>query len=215
MVAVVKHRNERKKWTEKQLIYLEDNYGKRDIEEMSKYLGRSVSAIRNRIGKLLGSQDERFAQGLISTKELASILSVNVGAIRCWIKDYGLPAKKFIRHGKESYVKYSYGIEQDKFWNWLKENRTKVCLDPNKIKRGVIIPEPDWLQQDIVNNVIYGRRKWSKQLENTVWDMFYFNKKSYDEIAKETGLSYDSIKGKIAHMQKKKVAEAKKKRKAS
>lgn len=213
MVAVVKHRHERKKWTEKQLVYLEDNYGKRDIDEMSKYLGRSVEAIRAKAGRILGSQDVIYAQGLITTKDLAEMLGVDYHAVARWAKDYGLPSEKFKK--RKNCNEYKLGIYTDKFWDWLKDHRNKVCVDPNKIKRGQILPEPDWLQEDIVNGVIYGRRKWDKKLENTVWDMYYFNRKTITEISKEIGMSFESVRKKLERMQKKKVEEAKKKRKVS
>ncbi|MGE8033898.1 hypothetical protein [Lysinibacillus sp. NPDC093692] len=86
------------------------------------------------------------------------------------LANYGLPAKKFKKHGT-SYNDYSFGVEQDKFWDWLEKHREKVSLDPNKFERNEILPEPVWLQEVMVNGVAYARRKWSKKLEKTVWDM--------------------------------------------
>lgn len=65
----------------------------------------------------------------MTTKEFAEIIGAEVSVIRCWIRNYGLPAKKFKKHGiATAYNDYSFDVEQDKFWDWLEKYREKVSF---------------------------------------------------------------------------------------
>lgn len=45
LIEILNNRRTQSKWTESDISYLSDNYGKKDISDIADYLGRNINAI--------------------------------------------------------------------------------------------------------------------------------------------------------------------------
>lgn len=188
-------------WTIEQDDYLLKNFGNRSIESIMEYLNKNKRQIKYRMEQLEGTSKISDVTNNLSMIDVAEIMGVDKSTVRLWTLKNEIP-----------YSRVSEGrvlIFESSFWKWLKVNLNKVNFKNVHDDMEMIVPE--WYKNEIKNNkqnytkAIKGRQfKWTQYEETTAWDLF-FKGYTYNEIAKELDRTYDSIKGKLVIMKRKKL----------
>lgn len=131
--------NIRKKWTEEEDLYLENNYSKSSMKRLCLKLDRSAVAIRSR-ARLLGlTRDEHE---FITASQLSECFGRDKIVACNWIRHYGLPCHKL---GDDT--NYIYQIDIEEFWKWADTHRH--IIDWQGYKRYSLLPEPSFVEECI------------------------------------------------------------------
>lgn len=180
----LKHKRNRKHWTDEEIELLTKLYGICSYETLSKKLKRSKSSIENKRRDLkLGRLTE--ATEYINSNELARALKRSPCAIRLWIEKRGLPATKRVLKLERKF----YRISVNEFWKWAKDNN---LMDWTKYEIGNLPNEPKWIKEKIKTATKKTRRNWTKTEEALL--IFYYNQGfKIREIAEKLDRTFKSI----------------------
>lgn len=138
-----KHKSTYKKWRPADDELLMEYWGKFSIPTIANKLGRSVSAIKTRAGKLhLGSS--LMAGDFVTLNKLVKALrNANVSAgyhVESWCKNRGLPI-----HTHKVDTESFRVVYLDEFWKWAEKHRS--FLDFSKMEPLALGAEPDWVPE--------------------------------------------------------------------
>lgn len=128
-----------KKWSEEDIRYLDENWGRRPVESICQKLGRSENAINIKVNKMgLGAFLNR--DEYITYSQLLMYLGTTVSNYKStsWIKNRDFPVKYKKVNKKKFRIVYL-----DDFWKWASEYRH--FIDWTKVKKECLGKEPDWL----------------------------------------------------------------------
>lgn len=145
-------------WTDEEVEYLEENFGKYSLKALSKKLNRSEDAIRGKCLKL-GLTSALNNTGMLNTGELAKALGIDRKTIWNYIKDKGLPAKKKVVLRNKKF----WRIDIRDFWKWLEKN--KDLIDLSNVEKNILGLEPAWVDKKRkldVRNKSRCNKNWSK-----------------------------------------------------
>ena len=142
-------------WTQEQIDYLQENYGKYSLPTLAKNLGKSVVAIKV-MRQRLGLGPFLMSGEYISLNKL--LLAVGGGSstynykITSWVKNRGLPV-----HTKEV-EKCSFRVVYlDEFWEWAEKNRS--FLDFSKMEPLALGEEPLWVTEQRKTSMLFACRE--------------------------------------------------------
>lgn len=188
-------------WTEKEIEYLEDNYGKYSLKTLSKNLNRSESAIKEKCTKM-GLTSALRNTGLLTTNELALAFGIDRKTIWNYIQYKGLPAKKkvVLRTGK------FWRIDTDEFWKWLKNN--KELFDFSKLEKKSLGAEAEWVDEKRkfdTRNKSRKNKNWTKSEVDYLRANYKI--KSFKEIALDLNRSLYSVQVKAQKIRLVKVVQ--------
>ena len=171
-------------WTENEKKYLIKKYPLQSAEITAKKLNRSTISIMRKARQLGIS----IYFDNIHASTIAYSFSVEIGTVRKWIENYGLPCKKIVDNNIRRYI-----IEPGAFWNWAYEH--KDIINWSKYISKSILPEPEWLNDEISEyNTPNTRLRFTEEEIASIRDMIIKQGLSYKEIARKTGRTYQSIK---------------------
>ena len=190
-------------WTDEEIAYLENNFGKYSLKKLSKKLNKSEDAIRGKCTRL-GLTSALSNTELLNTNELAKVLGVHRKTIWNYIKDKGLPAKKQVVLRKGEF----WRVDVTDFWKWLELNKDLINL--SKFEKNILGPEPEWVDKKRRNDIRDRSRRnknWSEFEVNYLKANYKF--KSYKEIAEFLNRSHTSVQVKAQKLNLTKVVEIK------
>ena len=214
--------NERKgyKYTKEEIDYIAEKIGVISTEKIAKRLGRSKQAIEKKALEIFGTAHGNTVQGLFNAEELSFLLGTHKGAVSIWIKERGLPAitrkknlkEKSILSGYRKDV-YEYGIDLEKFFDWLEVNKNNVKIDFNKVDMDSLYAyAPEWFKEDYKNKNHYNvgnRIEWSQKETETLLHLFYKEGKTLKEISEVLGRTYMSVSRKKQQLNSKGIFKPK------
>lgn len=199
--------NHQKKWTPEldDMLY-EWVSANRSYNYMAKELGRSPISIERRIIRL-GIEDKHLMTGTLSAKGLAEIVHVDPKTVIDWIKKQGLPAvQKTFRYRQDRKHK-PYYINPEDFWVWAGERKHKIIF--SKIERGLLLPEPDWLREEIrkeyQNPLAKQKKPWTEEEDEKLWTMYYRRGMLQKNIAIELKRTKDSVERRLSRLRKQRL----------
>lgn len=182
----------RRRWTDKEIAYLKENYGNYLDVTVAKRLGRSIDSVRVK-AKRLHLHPFKVANGeYISICQLAEILKVDPNVLYRWNEKYSdFPAvSKKIYHSSCLLIKF------DSILPWLKKHQD--IFSAKNIEPFSLGKEPDWLKKkraedfNISNN---SGKYWTKREEDYLLHLCRQGK-TIEEIAKIMGRSSAGIRNK-------------------
>ena len=154
------------------------------MKYMIRRLKRSEEAIRQKYKELTGFKDMNLAGGLFSPPEVASVLGVSPRTVMDWIHRGGLNAKQLHR-ARKSDKNHRYFIDPDDLWRWLEKNKHRVNFA--HVQRGILLPEPDWLEEEIKRAKAVKRPiNWTIEEDELAW-FWWQSGVNYREIARRLG----------------------------
>lgn len=183
-----------KRWSEQEVIYLQDNWGVLSIECIAKKLKRSKVAIYNRANKI-GLGDSRLSGGRISLSQFVRATGITSYTIKeKWTK----ANFKFYRIKQGRFA--SYKIDLDFFWKWAEENKKLVSFA--KWDEGTLGIEPEWVKEkrkaDKLNPAyINGNRKWTKEQDLLLIQMVKLGRYTYKDLANQFKRTEAAIKRRL------------------
>lgn len=202
---MAKARNQFKRWSVEEEQLLLDRLGDSTIPSIARKLGRTTESVVRKLEKL-GYYDIAFQTGGFRTYEFAGFIGVDSKTIHRWIKEEGLPAKQLYKDGKNDQRNRYYYIYPDTFWRWAKVN--KHLINFAKIERGVILPEPDWLDKQIAldrkQKAIKSQAFWTPEEDRLIWRLFYQEGLTQEEIGKRVGRTRRGVQKRLSVLRGKK-----------
>lgn len=135
--------NKWRRWTQEEVSYLRDNWGRVSIGYLARKLDRTESAVLNKVqelglGRFLDSGEYvTLNQLLVAVTGTTSAYSYKQIS---WVENRGMPIH--YRLVKEKRVKIVY---IDEFWEWAEKNRS--FLDFSKMEPLALGAEPDWVAE--------------------------------------------------------------------
>lgn len=195
-----KAKNRNKKWTEEERDYLLDILSSSSsIERAASMLGRTVPAVNRELERMKIGTLSSFV-GAFTTYELSDIISVDPKTILQWIKTRGLPSRQIKKHKSSSGVHY-YSVNPDDFWRWAKKNKSLVPF--SNIKRGILLPEPDWLEEAVAaDNLRRGASYFWSIKEDKELYKYYQQGLTQVQIGLKMNRSRSSIQKRLARLKK-------------
>lgn len=185
----------RKEWVVAEVDYLQDKWGVYSIKVIAKQLGRSIHSVKMKAGKL-GLGDPRMNFEGISICQLAKALGREYSILKCWIKRYGMPAKKkiFCQESRVLVIRY------EDFWQWAEQH--KELLNLAKMEENILGPEPAWVKVKRGADRMRSQRTW----QSTSWEAKEDQKLlqlvklpgvTYPELARQLNRSETSIRRRL------------------
>lgn len=170
-------------WTQEQIDYLQENYGKYSLPTLAKNLGKSVVAIkvmRQRLGLgafLMSGEYISLNQLLLAVGGGSSTYSYKMTS---WVKNRGLPV-----HTKKV-EKCSFRVVYlDEFWEWAEKNRS--FLDFSKMEPLALGEEPPWVAEQRTKdvNAFHLQRKdpWTSEEDSRLIMLLKMHKYGYAELS--------------------------------
>lgn len=190
---MAKNRN----WTQEEIEYLEDNYGKYTMKTLMQNLDRTASAIANKVNRL-GLGRWYSCQGKITLGEFSKATGITLSTLMNWMKMHDLPV-----YSKKMRETKFYFINIYKWWKWAATHRQMVEWD--KIDRLAIGPEPFWVAESRKAKVVdsdYSQKKipWSKAEDEKLKWMLKQYKFTYPYISKELNRTHGAIKRRMSDL---------------
>ncbi|WP_404427281.1 hypothetical protein LG296_01555 [Ureibacillus chungkukjangi] len=183
------------RWKAEELEYLESNYGTREVSKIAKYLNRTEIAVVAKARRLGLSM--LTAGGYLTLSELAKHLHVDIKTIKLW-HTKGLKYRELTVY-KQKYI----FIDISNFWKWAKDNQNLINF--SKIERGMLAPEPEWLDRAYKNYVLNTpKRKGIKWTALEDKHLLAGTKRgdSLEVISNELGRSIKSLQTRMARIMK-------------
>lgn len=174
-------------WSNKDIEYLEDNYGKYSLKTLAKNLNRTEVAIKEKCTRL-GLTSALGNTGLLTTNEIAIAFGVDRKTIWNYIQYKGLPAKKkvVLRTGR------FWRIDINEFWKWLENN--KELLDFSKLDKNILGLEPIWVDEKRRDDIRNKSRKYKTWTKSEIkYLRANYKIKSFKEIALDLNRSLNSV----------------------
>lgn len=186
----IKRRHNRE-WTEEEFDILYESVGKIKISSIAKKLNRKTTAVYYMMDKM-GIANLKDRSSGITLNQLAKIIKIDNRAIKRWINTGLLKAK----NKTVLFTGRYYFIEISDFWKFARDN--KDLLNFKKIERKALLPEPDWLELAVKQEVKRKKHRniWTNEEDIQLQGLFYKGL-SYTEIASIMNRSYSGIAHRI------------------
>lgn len=192
-LSIAKRNNSRhRKWTQKELEYLEDSWGTISIESIATNLGRTKDAVQlkaNRIG--LGAFLEAGDYITLNQlrKELRGTYTGGNYTVIQWIEK-GIPI--MTKKVKNSSFQV---INLDEFWIWAERNRTTI--DFSQLEENTLGKEPEWLldqRKADKERCFFKTTPWTKDEDRKLEIMLNEYKYTYRELSLKLRRTEGAIK---------------------
>lgn len=170
------------RWTQEDLDYLEENYGKRKLKFITRDLNRSEKSIYKKAFQL-GLQ-AKYADDGLTLLEFRKATRISKTHLEKLIREYHLPSKVVGSYRK---------IYPDRFWWWAKRN--KELINWGSFPELAIGEEPGWVAK-IRKQQNYSRNKhkpWSKNDDIRLSLLLKEDKYTHAELAKKFGRTIAAI----------------------
>jgi len=129
-----------KKWSEKEIEYLDENWGKSTLVSLSTHLKRTKKAVVLKSKRLKLGASTR-ADEYLTANQVAVLLNINNHTVLRWIKYHYLKANKKVLLYKRRF----FLIKHSDLLKWLENNQDK--FDSRRIDYLNLGYEPEWLQK--------------------------------------------------------------------
>lgn len=185
----------RKLWTEEEELFLQNNWGAKSINNISKKLSRSYNSVANKANKL-GLQSPTLHYDGITIAQLSKALGVYFEISRMWINKYNLPAKKkvFSKKLKVEVITYK------DFWEWAEQH--KHLINFAHLEPYILGIEPEWVKEkrEIDKGKFMIKKPWTKKEVNRLINLVNSYKYTYPEIAELLKRPEASIQNKLVDL---------------
>ena len=174
--------------TNEDLEFIESHYGSKRTELIAEHFNVSARTIE-KVAEAFEFGGTKVNQGIYSVHQLAKAFGVSSKVIKKWhhSTDFNtpLPLKKLPAGPKSKKIYDLYGIKSEPLWTWVRKNLERVDL--RKYERSSIVPEPLWLDKEILKqketfSPIDERLPWTVEEDKQLLHMRLVWRLSYKEI---------------------------------
>lgn len=128
-----------RRWTDKEIKFMQDSWGMLQIGTIAEKVGRTPKAVVEKAYKL-GMESPYNAKERLTAADVARILKIKSHTVVRWVHKHGLKASK-----RTYYQKTIWQIDLNDLIKWLKNNQNR--FDSRKIDLYALCDEPDWLKE--------------------------------------------------------------------
>jgi hypothetical protein len=184
-----------RRWSEEELIYLEDNWGN-SFKSIAMYLGRSIYAIKQKAVKL-GLGDSRTVSENIILAEFYRATKINkYTVINVWVKN-GLKLKN--KKSNTGNRTYQY-IDIEKFWKWAESHKELVNFA--NWEENIVGEEPQWAKEkrkadSMDPSKVEHNRVWTDSDKKLLIDKVKTYRYTYEDLALEFNRTQAAVKKKL------------------
>lgn len=172
----------RRNWTPEEEQYLLDRYIKQPIKTTARVLNRTEVSVKRKAAQL--GINKRM--DLFGIRTFAKYMGVDSSAVLRWVEKFDMPVRNY-RFDKHNH----YDVDLEKFWIWAETH--KNLINWSKYECGSLALEPEWVRREKrTYNTPMTREKWTESDLQKLRKLLHL-KKTYAEIAKEMGRTYNSI----------------------
>jgi hypothetical protein len=183
----------RPNWTEEEITYLEERWGRIKTATIAKKLNRTIMAVKQKaikrgLGPALRSSDYMtiYDISIAFNKNYSSIMQI-------WVANNGL---QFEERAFVEKMKYKV-IKPKDFWTWANQN--KGLINFAKYERYALPEEPDWLLDKIKSDYSaqdFSRvsRVWTKADDGDLKYMYASGKFTLAQMSQKLNRSETAIK---------------------
>lgn len=188
----------RREWTEKEVDYLEDNWGKTSIPAIAKKLNRGIGSVKNKASKI--GLKRFYHQGEYVTLHQ---LIIAIGQKQ----NYSYLNERLERDGFP--IKYKTMVKEkvkviyiNDFWKWTKENQNK--LDFSNFEENMLGPEEVWVKNkrkyDKQKKKKYKTTPWTEKEDKRLEELLNKYKYSYKELSEMLKRTEGAIQRRICDL---------------
>lgn len=172
----------RRNWTPEEEQYLLDRYIKQPIKTTARVLNRTEVSVKRKAAQL--GINKRM--DLFGIRTFAKYMGVDSSVVLRWVEKFDMPVRNY-RFDKHNH----YDIDLEQFWIWAETH--KELINWSKYECGSLALEPEWVRREKrMYSVPMTREKWTESDLQKLRKLLRL-KKTYAEIAKEMGRTYNSI----------------------
>ena len=183
-----------KKWSESDINYLDEKWGRDTLSNLSIQLKRTKLAIVLKSKRMKLGASTR-ADEYITANQISVLLNIDYHTVARWIKKHNLKAKREVLLFKKRF----YLIKHCDLCEWLKNNQDR--FDSRKIELFGLGYEPLWLQLKRKRDRELPRNRFKKWNNFEVQRMINLSQNlTYKEIAKKMNRSHNSIERKFSKL---------------
>lgn len=189
-----KYPNQGKRWTAEETDYLCEHWGTTPMNALCRNLGRSRSAIENKVTQMgLGRWVNNSS--LLSFREIANGMGYSCG----WVDYQEEKGLKVIRKRGTGGIAYRM-VRLEDFWEHLKKHQDEIDL--SRMEPLAFGEEPEWVADARRRSAKrkLKRNEWTTEMENKV--LTDAEEMTLDEIAKKYGMSASAIDNRIQKLGK-------------
>ncbi|GAB6427960.1 hypothetical protein bcgnr5372_38470 [Bacillus luti] len=185
------------RYTKEEENIIKKNYGVCSLDKIAKMLNRDIVSLKRKVYRL-GLSYTNYYQGAVTAYQLAGLLNVDSHTVLRWINNKGLHCNRKILALEREHIL----IEIPRFWQWIEKNQSQ--LNFSKINRGVLLPEPEWLDAAVERDSHAIPRKtqqlWTPEEDARIWRMFYVEQKTQAEIGRIEGRSRRGVQKRLSYI---------------
>lgn len=189
-----------KRWTERELDFLQERWGNTSVKSLARSLGRTESAIVNmsrrlKLGAFLDAGD------YVTLEQVYAALGIsNSGSTyrkTSWVKNRGFPVKyKTVNKCKFQIVRLN------DFWKWAEQNQD--ILDFSRFEPLSLGKEPDWAEQkrrfDVMKNARVKQTPWTAYEDKLLQEKMKLYRYTTSEIARDLHRSEGAVIRRISEL---------------
>jgi hypothetical protein len=180
-------------WTEREINYLENNWGKLPADKIAKKLHRTKDAVILKV-KRFEIPPASMNANCLCVSQIAKLLNVDRHTVAdSWISKYNLKSYKIRIRGNN---RYQIFVKIPDLLNWLEANQDKWRA--HKLPKHAFGLEPEWLKEK--RRLDFNKKplqvKWT-DAEVSKLKTFMVNGVPQKEIARRLDRSLSSVKHKI------------------
>ena len=183
-----------KKWSEKDIGYLDEYWGRNPLAYLSTRLKRTQKAVVLKAKRLKLGASTR-ADEYLTANQVSVLLNIDCHTVLRWVEKHNLKAVKKIMLYKRQFIL----VKHCDLCEWLKNNQER--FDSRKIEFFGLGYEPLWLQvkrkrdRELPKNRF---KKWTALEVQRI--IIYSEDMKYKEIARLMDRSYNSIDRKFCRL---------------
>jgi len=176
-----------KKWSESEINYLNENWGRSTLTNLSIQLKRTKIAIHIKAKRMKFGAITR-ADEYMTANQVAVLLNVDRHAVLRWIKKHNLKAENKVLLFKKRF----WLIKHYDLCKWLKNNQNR--FDSRKIGLYGLGYEPQWLSAKRIRDKELPKNRFKKWTNLDVQRIIInYKNMNYQKIAWLMDRSYSSI----------------------
>ena len=183
-----------KKWSESEINYLDENWGRLTLTYLSIRLKRTKKAVVLKAKRLRLGASTR-ADEYMTARQVSVLLAIDSHVVLRWIEKHNLKAVKKIMLYKRQFIL----IKHCDLLRWLKNNQSR--FDSRKIEFFGLGYEPLWLKSKRKRDKELLGKRFRKWTDSEIQRIIVFSQDlTYKEIARKMNRSHNSIEHKFGRL---------------
>lgn len=187
-------------WSEKECEYLRDNWGRLKFSILASRLNRTETAVLIK-AKRLGLGPTKSGQGLLTARDLARALGVDIHAVTDFWIPQGLRAQRVVTRIEKEF----WQIDIDDWWKWAKRNQDN--FDSRRMEPLALGAEPGWMEKKRKSDRLLPHKRnrtWTSLDDDRLRHLLVNTELTYREIGQKLGRSERAVSRRIDRLNERK-----------